>query len=433
MKERELLFRSVFFSFFSKILLLVSGFLYTFFIANYFSPEEYGLVNFYLGFIGSIVLLFGSEAISETVVVFIAKTNSRKLLNNLFKLQLIISFLLFLVLFFSANFFVLFFNKGTINFVLIASFTALFIPFSFFIPAIFRGFKSFGKVLELSIIESFGNLFFAFIFVFFFKLGLSGIIYAKIISIVVLSIFSIFLLRTLPFSFSLEEKQKNEAIKYSKNSFLFNFFKKAYDQIILFLLGLFVSPLLVGFYYLLDKLSSYFIQIPVLSLSEALLPFSSANEKNLSFFISTALRVSLVVALILAIFFVFVSSIILQIFFPSFVNASSFIVFFALFYFLTFFNVLPVYFKAINRVDFLVKGFILVDLISLIVGVPLVRFFSLYGLILLKILAECVFFFFLFLNLKKTGLKLDLRLRKSDFLLLLNFFKSLFSFQLAKK
>jgi len=429
MKERELFIKSTLFSYISKILILISSFLYTFFIANYFSPEEYGLINFYLSFAGSIVLLFGSEAISETLLVFTAKTKSKNLFFKLLKIQLVIVFIIFIIFFFSSSFLVKIFQKGSIALVSIIAFTILFIPFSFFIPSLFKGFKSFGKVLQLTVIEALSNLLAAFFFVFFLKTGLFGIIYAKMVSIILLIFVFLLFYKKLSFAtvFPL-----NEVINYIKNSFIFNFLKKIHDQIILFFIGLFITPTLVGFYFLLDKIANYAIEMPLSALNETLLPFASSEAKSkekVGLLVSRVFRISLIIATILSILFLLLINLLLNFFFPAYISATKYSFLFALVYFLSTLNILSIPFKALNRVDILSKAFLLMDLFSIIFGFPIVMLFSLFGLLLTKIIAQIVFNLFLFFNLRKLEIPLDFVLKKDDISFIFNLFKKLFSFK----
>ncbi len=418
--EKDLFIKSTFFSYVSKIIVAFSAFAYTFLIANFLGPEKYGVVIFFMNFAGSIVLLFGTDAISETLTVFLPINSSKNLFLNLLKIQMVIAFVFFLIFLLLSNTIVNFFNKGTTDLVSIISFLVLFVPFSVFFPAVFRGFKSFGKVLKLSVIESVSNLFFAFLFVIFLKLGIFGVVYAKIVSFVILIVLSLFYVKRIDFKENVSDFESNS---YLKKSAFFNFLKKSHEQSGIILLGFFVSPVFLGFYYLLNKISTYIILMPLNTLNEVFLPFGSeyhSDDKKLSELSSNVIRLSFISAVFLLIIFLGLASVLILFFFPAYVRALDFIFLFAFWYFLYSFNPLSVVFKVKKRLDILSKAYVLLIFFTITFGVVLAFYYSLAGFILSKIISSVLFFIYLWFSLKNLGISIDFVPKKRDFVFIKN-------------
>ena len=183
--------KSFLFAYTTQIFLLLNGLLYTYIIANYLGPDNYGLFIYLLTFVTTIVYLFGLESISETLNVFTAKYKSKKLFNRLFKISYIIVPISFLCLFFLGHYFIEFVDNSEISLLRVISFTVLLFPASLLYNSLYRGFKLFGKVLKIAVFENLSNLLFAFIFVIIFDWGVIGAVYAKIISLIIAVIISV--------------------------------------------------------------------------------------------------------------------------------------------------------------------------------------------------------------------------------------------------
>ncbi|MDO8428054.1 MAG: oligosaccharide flippase family protein [Candidatus Diapherotrites archaeon] len=420
----HLFIKSSFFSYAGKIARLLFGIIYVYLIANYFGPEQYGSVSYLLNLAGLIALLVGNEAISETINVFTAKTKSTKVFTTLLKVQIalaIASFLLFLVLgplFIGAT------EKASVELTLWASGIVLLSPASFLFPALFGGLKQFGKVLKLSFLESLINLLLAIAFVFLWPLGLLGIILAKIGSLTIFTwaawaYFKKTTVQEIPID-------TQEIKKYLINSIKFNFLKKGQTQINVLLFGIFVQTTSLGFYYLVEKISTNFIEMPLNALNEVMLTFASekgTDTKVLENYISFLLKLSLGVAVLFSISLGLLGPILITVLFPAFAGGIVLIPFFILINLTTAFRPLTIIFKSTNQVQVLTQGYTITILFTLIGGSIAGIMYGLAGILGISALSNALFFGFLYWNVKKMKFKLKIVPAKSDWTFLINHFK----------
>jgi len=120
--------RNYAFSFSSKVFLAVVGLLFTYIIANYLGPSDYGLIVFYMAFAVSIASLFGMEIFSTLFFVFTAKFKSKKFFFQALKWEYFLMVIVFLASFFLADFIVSFIGKSNVLFFRIATVLILLTP-----------------------------------------------------------------------------------------------------------------------------------------------------------------------------------------------------------------------------------------------------------------------------------------------------------------
>ncbi len=418
-----LFFKSGVFSYANKLALLVLGFLYTYIIANALGPESYGLAMFVLAFIGNLVYLFGTEPLGNALVVFTPKNKSKKLFLKFAKLLLLGFLFLFLLFFLFPQGIVSVLNKGNTMLFQYAAFLFLIFPFFLLFEALFKGLKSFGKVLKVSVLESFINLSFAAFFVIGLQQGVIGLILAKIISLTLASVLYAYFFHKHKF----EEKEIKiiEVKKYVKNVFAVSVMKKINTQIMLTYMGLFLSNALLGLYYMAEKIVSCAIATPIAALSDVMLPFASEkanNKKALSSMVSLNIKFSMILGAILGVAVVLAGRILLTSLFPKYAEAYWLLPFFVAVFLGTGTQFISNAYRSINRTDMLVKVSILIVVITVVIGYFLVSKFSVLGLLFLRILASAVSGAYLYFNQKKVGLEIEIIPRFKD----LKFFASVF-------
>lgn len=423
MKSARLFVKSAFLSFSSKAATLISGFLYTLIIANFLGPENYGLINLYLGFASLMVIMLGNEAISETLVIYFARFRSKKLFLWLIKLQLALIAIILPIVFLLAGNIADFFAKGSQELVQTVSLLILFAPFTFIFEAVFKGFKSFENVLKFAILESLTNLACAFVFVVLLKMGIFGVVYAKIISISLLILGASFTLLKMPFK---KEFPVQEVKDYLKKAVVFIFFKRANLQLIVVYLGVFISPLFLGFYYLLDKIANYAIAVPMIALNDVLLPFASAEKENnklLGSLMSRALRTFSLLIIVTGVMLMLFANLIFGIFFPAYLGAVPFLLFFIAIYLMHALGTVSILFRVKNRVDKLIKGQIMLVAFTSTIGLYLTMTFDFVGILTTIIAGYALYFIYLIFNLKSINISINLRPQPTDITFLLDLAK----------
>lgn len=420
----KLFLKSSIFSYSSKVFLLIISFFYTYLIANALGPGSYGLAMYLLAFFGNLVYLFGTEVFTEVLVVFTPKKRSRKLFFTLTKLLVFLFIILFFLFFLFSSEISAFLGRGPPGLLRLCSFIFLLMPFSLLFIALFKGFKQFGKVLKVLVAEGFSNLLFAFLFVSFFGLGIFGVVYAKFISLGVALVLSIFYFRLLPF----EKKQINfkEVRKYAKGMFMVNFFKKLRTQAVLIYMGLFILNRNLGFYYVIEKLANSFIGMPIASLSEVVLPFTSEktrSKKALSRYVSYNIKLTIMIAIMSGFFLVAAGYFILSTFFPDYLSAYYLISFFVLLYIGLSVSPIAIGYKCINKVEYITKASSMNAMVQIFLGFFLIFNFHIIGIILTQVIGNLVAFIYLYLKQKEVGLKIEVRPRKKDLLFFYNSIK----------
>lgn len=424
LSEKSWLFlKSSVFSYTNKIALLVLGFLHTYILANALGPENYGLAMFVLAFVGNLVYLFGVEVLGNTLVVFTPRYNSKKLFLRFLKILFVIFLMLSLTFFFFSQPIALILDKG--NAPIYRSVAVLLFVFPFFLlfEALFRGLKSFGKVLKVSVFESFTNLCFAILFIIALNLSALGIIFAKIASLCLASILYLYFFKKRKFA----ERECNiqELKRYVKNIFAVSVLKKINMQIVLIYMGLFLSNTLLGLYYVAEKIASYAVEMPIAALSETMLPFASekANNKNaLSRLVSLSIKFSLISGILLGLVITLIGKFFLTFLFPEFISAYWLLPLFALVFLGSGVQCLSNAYRSLNRADMVAKSSFLMLLTTLIFGYFLIASYSIFGLLALRILVNIFSGAFLYLNQKKVGLEIEIIPRFKD----LQFFASVF-------
>jgi len=381
-----LFFKSGIFSYSNKIALLVTGFLYTFLIANALGPESYGLAMYVMAFVGNLAFLFGAEPLGNALMVFTPKYRSRKLFLKFAKFILLVSLLLFAVFFLFSNVISNALDMGNAGIFQVSAYLLLLFPGFLLFEALFRGLKNFGKVLKVSVFESLSNLCLAAFFVLYLGQGITGLFTAKAISLAASIAVYVFLLSRQKFEEKKPEMPKVK--KYLDNAVKVSILKKLNFQALIVFMGLYIPTALLGLYFIAEKLISYAVQMPIIALCDAMLPFASGrarDKKSLSRFVSLNIKFSLTLGLVLGAIAVLVGGFLLGALFPEYVDAYWLFPFFIAVFLGTSVQFISNAYRSINRVDIVAKSWELLLYLTLSLGFVLIYRFSLMGLLLVRI------------------------------------------------
>jgi len=301
-------------------------------------------------------------------------------------------------------------------------------PFSLIFYSLFAGFKSFGKILKISTIEHILNIFLAIVLVVYLGSGVAGIILAKFLSLVAMLGISLYYYRRLPFT---DQKIDVIAVKrYCKNTTIVIFANKAKVQTLLVYMALFIAQKNLGFYYIVEKISKYIIEIPMNAISEVLLPFASdiANDKKkLGKFISLNLKLTLIMGVIFGLALVFFGGPVLIYIFPAYADGYYLIPFFALFLLGTIMiKPIAIAYRSINRMDVVARMNSFNVPLTISIGYFLVLNYGLIGLLTTQIISNVVGFLYIYSKSKSVDLEIELIPRKKDIVLFYNAFKMVF-------
>ncbi len=407
--------KNYFFSFSSKVFLAVVGLLFTYIIANYLGPSDYGLIVFYMAFAVSIASLFGMEIFSDLFFVFTAKFKSKKFFLEALKWEYFLIVLVFLVSFFFADFIVSFIGKSNVLFFRIATVLILLTPLQEAFKRLFFGFKCFGKVLKGLVLENTLNLSFAFLFVVVLGFGVWGVIYAKFIAIFAFIFLSFFYFRALDFKKGFFDVKSVK--KYTKGLIPSRIFNRLRQQSELIFMGLFVANWQLGFFYLASKIVTYLLDAPKDALSKVLLPYNVEKRndlKTMGRFASLSIKFSFLFTFTVGAFILILAGPVLKMFFPDFSNSFYLFPFFIILYLVKEDAPLATIFKALNRTDILA----FTEFCSLVMGIAagffLISSMQAVGIIFARVLVFLTRFLVMFYFLRMLKIRVEVIPRFKD-------------------
>lgn len=413
--KRIAFFKSILFSYLTKASILLNGVFFTYLIANYLGPNDYGIVSYYLALIASILNVGGVYFLQGILGVFIPKRKSKYLFLKILKYQFYLGVIFFLCVFIFSDKIALFLNKEEFLFLKYCSFLFLIQPLYDVLVLLFKGFKMFGKVLKVESLTSFVNLFLAFVFVIMFSYGIYGVIYARIISYIVGVLIFVYYSRGLHFRdeiFNLSEVRV-----YSYSFFLIIIFKGISGFFFTLFVGFFISSAVLGLFYLAQKVANYVLSSFHASISEVMMPYVVEDYTNKSFLnksISYSLKLSLILSAFSVVLLIIFAKSVLTLFWPSYVQAYYIIVFYSIAASLGSFGVLNTAYMSQNRMDLLARIYFFDLLVTAISSILLMPAYTVYGAIITQILNGLTHIFFSVYYLKRLGLNVDLIVRMDD-------------------
>ena len=290
------------FSYLAKLVPTFFALATTFLIARVLGPADYGSFTFITALFGGFFLVFAGGMLTNTVFVFTAKYESRKI----YRLMVVAAHAV--ALFIAAAFFVFPALKEMVgietNQLLYYGIIFLFFtPFSLILSYVFKGFNRFGVVFKSTLAENISNLLLSLILVVFFKWGLEGIFIAKFISI--LFGVGVYLFEFKKLKFSEKKVDTREIVSFMGWNMLSDTFRQAGSQAVTIFAGMFLSPAALGSYYLAQKLASATVGIPSAAASEVLLSHAAKMSDPISVWrdMFRVIRVTLIISTLIGIMF----------------------------------------------------------------------------------------------------------------------------------
>ena len=415
MSEKMQYVKSGIFSYSGKLITILSSLVYTFLIANFLGPANYGLVSYYISFTLGLIGMFGIYYFGGIVGVFMPKWKSRRFFKYNFVGVFVISLLLFLGLYMFSEEIVFRLGRSNYELLQITSFLLLVIPFTLFYTWIFSSFKMFGKNLKFNLIVAVLNLSLAFLLVVILGYGLFGVVYAMIFSNICGLVFLAYHLKYLtfldnPIDFS-------EIKKYSIFGIPATFLNRVENQILLVFMGLFIIDEELGMYYIALKIVSVVVATPINSLTEVLLPYlseSSNDKRKISRYFSLNIKFSLIVTLILSVLVILFSKYVLMFLFPEYVGAYLFVVALTVLFVISSLDPLHSLFVSLNRMDIIARSKLASLMSTIVFGLLFIPLFSVFGLIVTQTLSVLVCRVMLIYYLKSIDISVEIIPRKRD-------------------
>ncbi len=394
----------------TKAITMIFSLLYTLIVANLLSVGEYGLIVWLMATIGNLSLLVGAQAGVEVLSVWTAKLKSRLVINKVFGYVLLALSLTFLLYaFFLPQISMLLNAKSSL--VVLASILLFLVPLPLLFNSVFWGFKRFGIILKISAIDSFFNLAITAILL-FFGYGVLGVLLGRLLSLIVSSLVSLYYYSRLKFE---DSKVEWLDIKvFAKNSAFTNFLKVGELQVVLAYLGLFASTTLLGLYFLVQKIASCVLELPLRTVSDVILPFACEREPEK--YTMYALKFTFLFLVVVGLLFCVASPLIFVVF-PKYSDAFVFVPFFALIQVGMLNGVMFNYFRATNKMHLITKIEGIALGIMLVFGYIACTLMGIFGLIFVQAILQCFKFDLCRHYAKREGVEFDWLPTRKDILL----------------
>ncbi|MFH1240045.1 MAG: oligosaccharide flippase family protein [Candidatus Diapherotrites archaeon] len=364
-----------------KLIMAITGIIYTYIIANYLGPADYGLVIYFTAFM---VLLnfFGVSVIQSLIRVFIPKCKSKDLFFKILKWQYIIVLPVVAAVFFFAPVITEFIGKDFPFLLRWSAILALFTPLYTSLIYLFRGFKLFGKAVKIESVMQIVVLLASILFVIVMGFGMVGVIYAQLFATIVCIILGIYYFRKIPFSnLTLESSEIKKFVKFRYPT---AFIESGYQQFIILMMGIFITPAVLGYFYLAEKIYGLFIGKTATTLGDVLHPYLMEKYKEkdvLGRFVSLGIKANFIVNSFFMIVMVITTQFLLTIFMPDFVPAGIIVLGFGLIALMHPVEMMNHIFVSINRMDLAFKERVITTIMKIVGVLLLMPWFTVTALI----------------------------------------------------
>ena len=367
MAQLEGFVKNFFFEQGKKLWIIGISLAYTYLIANFLGPEEYGLVTYFISFVASLTNLFGVYFLQNVFQTFNPRYKSRKFFWLLIKLQLAVVLLIGAAIWLFASDITMFLEKKDVFLLQASVLTILTMPAYMSFLFLMRTFKQFKKTMVAEIIMNSSNLCLALILVVALRFGGIGVIYAQFMASMIALAVLYAEYRRLPF----EDKEIEfaEITKFSVFSLPTSFMSRAYDTILNIVLGLSAGAAQLGYFYIIQKIANVFIGTGNSELDDVLHPYvmeKSAEKKTLENFISMNIKASILLALGLGAISTAAAYIFVPAFLPKYAPGLYLLPLFVLAIAVQSATAIGQIFISINRIEFRLAT----NIISLIVCIP---------------------------------------------------------------
>ncbi len=349
-----------------KLVMVLTGFVYVYLIANYLGPADYGLVTYFIAF-ASIVNMFGVKAFQNLIQIFMPKSKSKNLFWKIIKWQYLIIIPVISAIFVFSEQITFFLGKPGFELLQVSALLMIFMPFYVSIVFFFSSLKMFGKVLKIESIMQIGTLAFSLLFVFGLGLGTFGVVYGQLVAVLLCIALALYYFKKTSVEGNKFDRQ--EIVKYGKFQFLNSITQNFYNNFFKIVIGLFVGAVGLGYYYLVNKIASSFIGKTTSSIYDVLMPYSmeKCNERKvLARFVSLGLKLNLLITLIIGIFLILVSKPLLEIFMDEYSAAYILIPLYVVLRLISSFDIMGQALMSISKAEYLFFS----GIAAFVVGIP---------------------------------------------------------------
>src|SRR3989344_4523144 len=230
----------------------------------------------------------------------------------------------------------------------------------------------YGKVLFISFFETLFNLIFTLFFLFFLDLGILSVVFGKVVSLALSILLSIYFLTKI--SFHGRDFNPKEIKKYQKNIFPFYLFRHLSNQMLLIYMAFFIDLTTIGVYYVIQKIMTYLIEVPLTSINEVLTSFAAPMKKELlSKYVSLSIKLLFIFMLILGFLASILVSPLISFFFPKYSSGLFLIPFFIFYFAIQVLRPVSIFFRIIKKENLLLKSILIHTVFSISLGFFLVK------------------------------------------------------------
>ncbi len=367
-----------------KIVMIVTGIAYTYLIATALGPSDFGIVTYFIGFIMALLNFAGLTAIQSLLSAFMPKWQSKKLFLNSIKYQYALIIPVIILVYIFAEQISEIIGKGPFDLLQLVITIGLLMPLYLSFLYLFRSLKKFETNLKIESLMQISVLLFSIIFVIFLDYGVQGVIYAQIIGLILCIILSAYYLKQI--KFKSEKIDTDEIKKYIKIRYPNSILCRGYAQFIIVMLGLFVTPVGLGYYYLADKIYGLFVGKTEVTLQDVIQPYVIEKYQSkavMGRFVSLAIKATIIMNLILVTIMIIVTKPLLTIVMPEFVQAADLIPLLGLIAILRTGNHMANIFLALNKIDVLFKTNIFSIAITIITGLIIIPLYGIWGILII--------------------------------------------------
>ncbi|MCD6434124.1 MAG: oligosaccharide flippase family protein [Candidatus Diapherotrites archaeon] len=409
-----------------KIILLVLSALYSLIVANALGPSSYGLVTFFISFT-SVVMIFGIAFLQNMLSVFLPKWKNLKLIKTIAKIEFAIAVpVLLAIAVFSPQINTML-NKQSPLILSFASLHMLLMIAFTTTTVILRSLKLFGKNLKMETTMQFFNLLATSTLIFVFGLQALAVVFGQMIAVAIAIALFFRWWPNIEKNLKISKKELNrknieELKRYAVSGLPASIVKRTYQFLYTLLFGLFVPTVMLGYYYLAEKIFSVMVSKTATSLGDVVMPFTMEERKkeNLAKILSLTIKVNFLISLVGSVAVALIMPILLFFFFPSYYNAITLVPFLAAISITRSFIVANQGFASLNEMEKQLKVNLISLTTALIFGVLFAPRFNIYALLVMPIIASTVNAVVSKYYFRKLGIDIEYIPRKQDIIFFLD-------------
>jgi O-antigen/teichoic acid export membrane protein len=192
----------------------------------------------------------------------------------------------------------------------------------------------------------------------------------------------------------------------------------------------FLTPINLGLLYLLQRIETYFFEMPSNALSEVALPFfsevSEKKDKSIGY-ANLIIKFQFILNILESIFFVLVAPFFVLFLFPEYAGMTNYFIIVSISFLFNFSAVLARFVRSIERNDLLLNIALLNFVLILVLGILLIPQYGLLGVVLTFAIKRVLISLYSFFALKQIGYSFTFIPNKSDLMLFWKTFLSLIS------